>query len=160
MNNSDYKKIIKQKKYGKKIVLCHGVFDIVHVGHLKYFDQAKKLGDILVVSVTSDKYVNKGKNRPLFNISKRIFFLKKLKNIDFVIKSDAITSEQVIKRIKPDIYCKGPDYISKKKDINLKKEIEILKKFKGKYIALNHKKYSSSKIIDDLKKQKIDLFKN
>ena len=74
MNNSDYKKIIKQKKYGKKIVLCHGVFDIVHVGHLKYFDQAKKLGDILVVSVTSDKYVNKGKNRPLFNISKRIFF--------------------------------------------------------------------------------------
>ena len=148
MNNSDYKKIIKQKKYGKKIVLCHGVFDIVHVGHLKYFDQAKKLGDILVVSVTSDKYVNKGKNRPLFNISKRIFFLKKLKNIDFVIKS-----------VQPNIYCKGPDYISKKKDINLKKEIEILKKFKGKYIALNHKKYSSSKIIDDLKKQKIDLFK-
>ena len=96
------------------MVLCHGVFDLVHVGHLKYFDQAKKLGDVLVVSVTSDRYVNKGNSRPVFSLSKRIFS-KKLKNVDYVIQSNSPTSEKIIKKIKPDIYCKGPDYLLKKK---------------------------------------------
>ena len=51
--------LLKQIKLKKKIVLCHGVFDVIHSGHLKYFEQAKKYGDILVVSVTADKYVSK-----------------------------------------------------------------------------------------------------
>ena len=154
MINRDLKKISKLKGQGKKVVLCHGVFDLVHVGHLKYFDQAKKLGDILVVSVTSDRYVNKGNNRPIFSLSKRIFFLKKLKNIDYVIKSNSPTSEKIIKKIKPDIYCKGPDYLLKKKDQNLSKEIKMVKRFKGKYKVLKHKKYSSSKLINYIKTKK------
>ena len=93
MINKDLKKISKLKDQGKKVVLCHGVFDLVHVGHLKYFDQAK-LGDVLVVSVTSDRYVNKGNSRPVFSLSKRIFFLKKLKNVDYVIQSNSPTSEK------------------------------------------------------------------
>ena len=53
----------------KKIVLCHGVFDVVHSGHLNYLKKAKELGDTLIVSVTSDKFVNKGPGRPVFDIN-------------------------------------------------------------------------------------------
>ena len=50
----------KEKKAGRKIVICHGVFDLLHVGHIKHFQKAKSLGDILIVSITADKFVNKG----------------------------------------------------------------------------------------------------
>ena len=62
------KKIDTLKKRGKKVVHCHGVFDVLHAGHVQHFDSAKKLGDILIVSVTRDEYVNKGPNRPIFSI--------------------------------------------------------------------------------------------
>ena len=69
----DLKKIIlKLKKKRKKIVLCHGVFDLLHVGHINHFQESKKYGDILVVSVTSDSFVNKGPNRPAFNEQNRL----------------------------------------------------------------------------------------
>ena len=58
------KKSLKSKK---KIVLCHGVFDLIHIGHLKHFNTAKKFGDILVVSITSDSNVKKGPGRPIFS---------------------------------------------------------------------------------------------
>ena len=61
----------------KKIVLCHGVFDVVHTGHLNYLKKAKELGDTLIVSVTSDKFVNKGPGRPVFDINQRILFQPK-----------------------------------------------------------------------------------
>ena len=78
MENKILNKISVYKKNKKKIVLCHGVFDLLHVGHVTYFEQAKKLGDILVVSVTDDKYVNKGPLRPVFNINQRTSLIKKL----------------------------------------------------------------------------------
>ena len=61
------KKIVFLRKKQKKIVLCHGVFDLLHIGHIKHFKEAKTLGDIVIVSITSDKFVNKGPNRPIFN---------------------------------------------------------------------------------------------
>ena len=57
-------RLIKKKK--RKIVLCHGVFDLLHIGHIRHLNEAKKMGDILIVSVTSDSFVNKGPNRPMF----------------------------------------------------------------------------------------------
>ena len=60
------KLISTYKKKGKKISLAHGVFDVVHIGHIEYFKEAKKLSDILIVSITADKFVNKGLNRPFF----------------------------------------------------------------------------------------------
>ena len=77
LNQNSITRIIKKfKKEKKKIVLCHGVFDLVHLGHLKHFKEAKSKGDILIVSVTSDKYVSKGPGRPLFNEKKnRVFEL-------------------------------------------------------------------------------------
>ena len=61
------KKIDTLKKRGKKVVHCHGVFDLLHVGHIRHLNRAKKFGDKLVVSITADRYVNKGPNRPAFN---------------------------------------------------------------------------------------------
>ena len=61
------KKIKDLKKNKKKIVLCHGVFDLLHPGHFKHFKTAKNYGDILIVSVTADNFVNKGPDRPAFN---------------------------------------------------------------------------------------------
>ena len=63
----------KERKRGKKIVLCHGVFDLLHIGHINHFQEAKDYGDIVVVSVTSDRYVNKGPNRPAFKEQKTIY---------------------------------------------------------------------------------------
>jgi cytidyltransferase-like protein len=63
---SDLSEIIQKARNGKRIVLCHGVFDLLHIGHIRYFEQAKKHGDLLVVTVTPDRFVNKGPERPAF----------------------------------------------------------------------------------------------
>ena len=64
-NTTELKNILKTKN--KKTVLCHGVFDLLHIGHIYYLEEAKKNGEILIVSLTSDKFVNKGPSRPVFN---------------------------------------------------------------------------------------------
>lgn len=66
-NLSNIRKVNKSK-----IVLCHGVFDLLHIGHINYFEAAKKNGNILVVSITSNEFVNKGPGRPAFNIQQRL----------------------------------------------------------------------------------------
>ena len=138
-------KVLKKKK----IVLCHGVFDLVHGGHIKYFQEAKKRGDILIVSVTDDKFVNKGPGRPLFNINDRITVLNSIEHIDYLHISKNFTGENVLNYIKPNIYCKGRDYNNKSsKDKNLKKEIDILKKNKGKFIIIDQLLKSSSNAIN------------
>ena len=104
------KKIEHIKKKNKKIVLCHGVFDLVHLGHIEHFKSAKKFGDYLIVSVTQDKYIKKGPGRPLFNEQQRIEFLKNIKIIDEVILSKSESSIDIINLVKPNFYVKGPDY--------------------------------------------------
>ena len=119
-------KDIRQRYFAlkKKVVLVHGVFDLVHPGHLEYFSEAKEQGNILVVSLTSDRYVNKGINKPYFNQKTRSFFLQSLEIVDHVVISDSASSISIIKNLKPSYYCKGPDYLKKKGDLagNLKKE--------------------------------------
>ena len=67
---------LRSKFKKKKIVLVHGVYDLLHMGHIEYFKEAKSMGDILVVSVTSNKFVNKGVNRPYFDEKNRIALFK------------------------------------------------------------------------------------
>ena len=130
LNIKELKKI-RQKFLTKKIVLCHGVFDLLHIGHINYFLASKKYGDILVVSVTNDKFVNKGPGRPAFSIINRLKFLQAIDCVDFLYTSNDLTSEKVIKNLKPNFYCKGSDYpiAQAKNDANLKKEIKALKAF-------------------------------
>lgn len=97
--------LIKSKK--KKIIHCHGVFDLLHVGHIYYFEEAKKLGDILIVTITEDKYVNKGEGRPFFSEKYRADSIAALKFVDYVYINRSETAEKIIKKIKPSYYVKG-----------------------------------------------------
>ncbi len=90
-------KLLKNKYKKKKIILCHGVFDLLHIGHINSFKAAKKLGEILVVSVTEDKFVNKGHGRPALKIKERIGFLEVINCINFVCISNVSTSAKIIK---------------------------------------------------------------
>ncbi len=144
---------ILKKKYeskNKKIVLCHGTFDLIHVGHIKHFASAKKYADILVVSITSDKFVLKGPGRPIFNEKNRAMLLSSFDMIDHVVINDNETSINLINNLKPNFYCKGPDYKNHKDDItgNIKKEIAAINKNKGKIIYTNDETFSSTKLIN------------
>jgi len=151
-------KKLRQKFITKKIVLCHGVFDLLHIGHINYLKAAKKYGSILVVSATNDSFVNKGPGRPAFSITNRLKFLQEIESIDYIYSSNDITSEKVIKNLKPDFYCKGNDYsgFHIKDDKNLKKEITALRKIKGKFKIINEIQFSSSEFINDNNLQNFD----
>ncbi len=140
----------KIRKKNKKIVLCHGVFDLVHLGHIKHFKSAKSYGDYLVVSITVDKFIKKGPGRPLFNEAQRFEFLSQIKLIDKVIFSKSSSAEDVIKLVKPKYYVKGPDYLKNKNDKTKKIYIEkkLVESFGGKVVYTKDQSFSSSKIIN------------
>ena len=145
------KDLVKKLQSKKKVTaLSHGVFDLIHHGHLRHFEEVKKNCDILIVSVTSDKFVKKGDNRPYFSIKDRLYALSKLENIDFVVESDSLSSLNVIKKIKPNLYCKGPDYKNLKSDRTRKIYLEkkTVEKFGGKLFITSSKTSSSSKLIN------------
>ena len=78
----------------------------MHIGHIKHFEEAKKYGDVLIVSVTSDKFVNKGPNRPVFNLGLRAEALVALECVDYVIENRMPNPINLIKTIKPKFYTK------------------------------------------------------
>ena len=142
--------ILNKLRKNKSIVQCHGVFDLLHIGHIKHFEQAKQLGDILIVSVTADKYVNKGPGKPRFNQKLRAEAIASIGVVDFVLISNDLTPLKMIGQIKPNFYCKGKDYKNKKEDItgNIKKEIKLVNRFGGKTIFTDEITFSSSNLIN------------
>ena len=108
----DLKKIEKLKSKNKRVVFTNGCFDILHLGHIKYLQKAKELGDILVVGLNSDISVRnlKGNKRPIFNQDERSQILLALSCVDFVIFFDEKTPLRLIKQIKPDVLVKGGDW--------------------------------------------------
>ena len=140
---------LRNKK--KKIVLSHGVFDLVHLGHIEHFKSAKKFGDYLVVSITKDKFIKKGPGRPLFNYQQRMDFLRNIKVIDEVILSKTESSIDTINLVKPDFYVKGPDYKDYSKDKTKKIILEeiAVKKNNGKIKFTNDEMFSSSNILNN-----------
>ena len=145
------KKIKIEKYKNKKIIHCHGVFDLVHVGHIKHFQEAKKNGDFLLVSITSDKYVNKGAGRPIFNENLRAEVLSSLEFVDAVYINNYATPEKLISLIRPDIYFKGPDYKDNKKDKtkNILREVNCVEKHGGRVAYSNDITFSSSNLINN-----------
>ena len=95
---------------GQTVVQCHGCFDIVHPGHIRYLEFARRQGDILIVSVTGDSDISKGHNRPLIPQELRAENLAALMFVDYVCISPDPTAEDVLARIKPDVYVKGREY--------------------------------------------------
>jgi D-beta-D-heptose 7-phosphate kinase/D-beta-D-heptose 1-phosphate adenosyltransferase len=107
------KKIIAGlKRSGKRIVFTNGCFDLMHFGHAKYLEDAKRKGDILVVAVNSDSSVRKmkGRNRPVIAEKNRLRMMAALESVDFVLIFSEETPLRVIKALKPDILVKGADW--------------------------------------------------
>jgi rfaE bifunctional protein nucleotidyltransferase chain/domain len=133
------------------IVLCHGCFDLFHIGHLNYIKESKKHGTILLVSLTNDKFIKKGNNRPLFNINDRISIINELKIVDYCCVSDDFTCVNIIKNLKPNIFCKGIDVKGKEliPENNLFLEHQELKKNNGQLIFVNSKtKITSTQLLN------------
>jgi len=105
------------KEEGKKVVHCHGVFDLLHIGHIKHFEEARTFGDTLIVTITPDEFVHKGPKRPVFTTTLRLEALAALESIDFVAVNKWTNAVETIKTIQPDIYCKGSDYKDHTEDI-------------------------------------------
>jgi len=97
---------------GQKVVFTNGVFDILHIGHLKYLKEAKALGDVLIVGINSDSSTSilKGAGRPLVNENERAKIISSLYFVDYVIIFPEDTPERLIRELRPDIYVKGGDY--------------------------------------------------
>ena len=97
---------------GKRLVFTNGVFDLLHVGHVRYLAQARALGDALVVAVNSDRTVRelKGPERPLFAQNERAEILAGLRDVDYVVVFDDISPRATIRELLPDVLVKGGDY--------------------------------------------------
>jgi len=143
-NNVDYKIVSKDeiidivktlKKHNKKIVFTNGCFDILHIGHVKYLQKAKSLGDKLIVGVNSNESVKrlKGKDRPINDEYDRAYLLASLEVVDYVVIFDDDTPYELIKKIKPDVLVKGADY--KDKEIvgsDIVEEVKLIDFVEGK----------------------------
>ncbi len=136
---------------GVKIALCHGVFDLVHPGHLEHLRQAKKLGEILILSITADKFVNKGPNRPYFNQDQRAMFLAAIEMVNFVYVAESDSAITAIELVKPDFYVKGSDYQVLQDDITgkIRVEKETIEKLGGKLVFTDGFKSSSTNLINE-----------
>ncbi len=132
------------------LVFTNGCFDIIHRGHIEYLNQAKSLGNFLVIGLNSDSSTKKlkGENRPVNNEVDRAFVLSNLKCVDAVIIFNEDTPYNLIKLIKPDFLTKGGDW---KEDQIIGSD--IVKEYGGKTISLNFvNSYSTSNIIEKIKK--------
>jgi rfaE bifunctional protein nucleotidyltransferase chain/domain len=97
---------------GVRLVFTNGVFDLLHVGHVRYLAEARELGDALVVAINSDRTVSelKGPDRPVFDQSERAEILAALRQVDYVVVFDDISPRSLISVLLPDVLVKGGDY--------------------------------------------------
>ncbi len=139
------------KSEKKKIVFTNGCFDLLHVGHIRYLSNAKKLGDFLIVGLNSDESVKilKGQNRPINQFEDRAILLSALRSVDLVIMFEEQTPENLINKIVPDVLVKGGDY-----DIEDIAGYHTVIKNGGKVKTLDfYKGYSSTNYIKKINKR-------
>ncbi len=141
-------KLEKEKSKGKRIVLCHGCFDLMHVGHIKYFQAAKEMGDVLVVTVTPDVYVDKGPGRPVFTETLRAESIAALECVNYVAINKWPTAEETLRLLRPQIYVKGQEFEKlEDKTGKIQKEYDIVRE-RGAEIRFTHEVvFSSTKLL-------------
>lgn len=139
-------RVAVERREKKKIVLANGCFDLFHVGHIRYLEGAKGLGDILIVGINSDEQVRKlkGENRPFMPEDERAEVVSAIRFVDFVTIFPEPTVEELIRAIRPDFHAKGTDYTTATVP-----EREIVKECGGQVaIVGDPKNHSSTEIID------------
>jgi cytidyltransferase-like protein len=118
-------KVAALKAEGKRVVHCHGVFDLMHIGHIRHFEEARAHGDVLVVSVTPDRFVNKGTNRPAFTGALRAESIAALGAVDLVTINKWPTAAELLRLVQPDVFCKGGEYRKRQVDADSALEPEL-----------------------------------
>ena len=140
----------KLRGEGKRLVQCHGTFDLVHPGHIVHLEDAKKLGDVLVVTVTGEKHVNKGPGRPYFNDALRARTLAALSCVDYVVLVPHTAAVEAIETVKPFIYCKGTEYADTANDVtgNIHDDVATVQKHGGEVRYLGDVVFSSTRLLN------------
>ena len=137
------------RRSGRKIVHCHGTFDLLHPGHLKHLEAAKKHGDVLVVTVTSAPFVNKGPGRPVFGDEQRAYQLAHLSIVDYVVVVPHPHAVEAIEKVRPDVYCKGTEYASPQNetDRRIEEDAAAVERFGGRVVFVGEPLHSSTQLI-------------
>ena len=138
---------VREQFPGKSIVLCHGAFDLVHMGHLIHFEDARALGDILVVTITADRHISK-KRSVSFSEEYRARQLAALEIVDYVAIIDEPSAVTPIERLRPNVYVKGPEYASlvHDKTANIFREKALVEQHGGRIHFTNGTTFSSTKL--------------
>lgn len=141
-------KIVKKlKKQGKKIVAISGSFDLIHFGHIKALEEARKKGDVLIVLLNSDSSIRayKGKNRPIFSQEKRVKVLSAIEYVSFITIFDEITPVKILEKIKPHIFFQSPEW--GKNCV----ERAVVEKYGGKvYVGKFYPNFSTTNLIEKI----------
>ena len=132
---------------GQKIVLCHGAFDLVHIGHLIHFEEARSLGDLLVVTVTADRHITK-KRSVTFTEEHRARQVAALDIVDYVAIINEPSALSAIERLRPDVYVKGPEYadLMLDKSRSVYHEMRLLETYGGRMHFTAGETFSSTKL--------------
>ena len=140
----------KARQEGLRIVHCHGVFDLLHPGHILHFKEARKQGDLLVVTVTPDQFVRKGPGRPVFNQRLRLESIAALEDVDYTALNEWPTAVETIQRLRPHVYVKGSDYANTSSDLTGKivEEEEAVKAVGGTVHFTDEETFSASHLIN------------
>ncbi|MEO9901131.1 PfkB family carbohydrate kinase [Nisaea sp.] len=146
----------KIRSSGEKIAHAHGTFDLLHMGHVRHLEQARREGDVLFVTVTADEHVHKGPGRPVFADQLRAEMLAALEYVSWVGINHDASAEQVIHAIKPDAYIKGSDYVDAEQDVTGKivDERNAVESHGGKIVFTSDITFSSSELIN----RHVDVF--
>lgn len=135
---------------GRRVVQCHGTFDLLHVGHVRHLAAARQLGDALVVTVTADRFVNKGPGRPVFSAELRAEMLATLEHVDWVAINASEDAVGPISALRPDVYVKGQDYQNPEGDITGKilLERQAVEAYGGSMHFTDEVTFSSTELIN------------
>ena len=138
-------KVAEARKNGARIVFANGCFDVLHVGHVRYLEGARKLGDILVVGINSDEQVaiQKGAGRPVLPAGERAEIVASLESVTYVTIFDEPTVEQLLLALKPDVHAKGTDYAPETVP-----ERDVVRSYGGRVVIVGDPKdHSTSAIV-------------
>ena len=145
----ELKRIVGPRPRAKKVIMCHGVFDVVHPGHLRHLLYAKSKGDVLVISITADMHISKGQYRPHVPQDLRALNLAAFEIVDFVLIDRNATPIQNIALLQPDFFAKGYEYTATGVPPKTQEEIVALQEYGGELIFTpGDIVYSSTKLID------------
>lgn len=142
--------VAQHQAAGRRVALCHGCFDLLHLGHMKHFEAAKQAADVLIVTVTPDRFVNKGPGRPVFTEALRMEAIAALAVVDHVALNKWPTAIETIALLKPDLYVKGQDYKDRTKDVTgmIAREEAAVEQVGGKLHFTEEIQFSSSSLIN------------